>query len=380
MVLGITGAINGSTKWPAGTAWTPETATANAVMNWFFTLSTYRPRDGSYRRKKDQFARSFGVYLDDVGTKAAPRERLDACPPSYLIETSPGNHHAGYLFDEPCNDLARVEALQESLVQAGLCDPGAKGPSARVGRMPCAINGKYDPPHLCRLIEWHPTRRYSIDAMIERLELEPVAPAGARRKTKTTNNKRAASDHHAEGDVYRPRAAENAVITALRQRGRYKSPLGNGVHDITCPWVHEHTDHLDHGTAYFEPSDLYPVGGFKCQHSHGGEKRVGSLLEHLGLSFTEAKHKPTIRVQAGELHRVVDAAERELAAGGRHYQRGGLIVNVLTDPGTGATAIKATSANALMRSLSACATWERFDARSDADVVTDPPAKHVNVL
>src|SRR4051812_727918 len=89
-----------------------------------FTLSTYRLKDGSYRRTKEQFYRAYGVYLDDVGTKAGPRERLDKCPPSYVIETSPGNFHAGYLFQEPIEDLTRVEALQDALASAGLCDPG----------------------------------------------------------------------------------------------------------------------------------------------------------------------------------------------------------------------------------------------------------------
>ena len=377
MVLGIPGTIDKHTKWPLGTAWMPGVNIENPSLNWYFTLSTYKPDGGKYRRVKAQFHRAFGVYLDDVGTKAAPRSRLDACPPSYLIETSSGNHHAGYLFDEPSTELARVEALQEALVKAGLCDPGANGPSSRLGRLPCAINGKYEPPLHCRLVEWHPERRYNIDEIIALLELEPFQAAGTRRKTKSGTK---AFDHGAEADVYRPRAAENAVLGALRQRGLYKQPLGSGKHDITCPWVGEHSGAEDHGTAYFEPSDLYPVGGFKCQHSHGGGKRMASLLEFVNVTFTEAKHKPAICVAAGELHRVVDAAERELASGGRHYQRGGLIVGVTTDPGTGETGIKAATANALMRSLSACATWERFDARSGDFVVIDPPTKHVTVL
>ena len=380
MVLGINGKIDEKTSWPAGIGWTPDINTSAVSLNWYFTLSTYRANEaGKYRRKKDQFHRAFGVMLDDIGTKAAPRARLDACPPSYLIETSPGNHQAGYLFDEPCAELARVEALQEALVKAGLCDPGANGPCSRVGRLPVGVNGKYEPPPACKLIEWHPERRYSVEQVIELLELEPLLPAGTRpRKTKPAG--KAIAVERAEADVYKPRAAENAVVAALRQRGLYKQPLGSGRHDITCPWLHEHTDNVDHGTAYFEPSDLYPVGGFKCQHSHGEGKRIGALLEFLNVTFTEAKHKPTIHVAPGELHRVVDAAERELAAGGRHYQRGGLIVNVVTDPGTEGTTIKPTSANSLMRALSSCATWERYDARADGYVPTDPPTKHVNVL
>jgi hypothetical protein len=379
VVVGIKGGIGASTKWPAGIGWTTELDTSDPALNWYFTLSTYLPDGGAYRRRKQQFHRAFGVMLDDIGTKAAPLARLDACPPSYVIETSVGNFQAGYLFTEPCIDLAQVEALLNALVGAGLCDPGAKGPSARVGRLPVGINGKYTPPQVCRLAEWHPERRYRIEDIVELLELEVVESVGTQRKTRA-RDKGTAVDRNAEADVYRPRAAENVVLTALRQRGLYKAPLGSGRHDITCPWVHEHTAGIDHGTAYFEPSDLYPVGGFKCHHGHGDNKRVGALLEVLGVTFTAARNKPAILVAAGELHRVVDAAERELAAAGRHYQRGGLISSVVTDPGTGETRIQPTTPNALMRALSSCATWERFDARTNDFVVIDPPAKHVNVL
>ena len=42
--------------------------------------------------------------LDDIGTKVA-MERL-TLPPSWLLETSPGNHQAGYLLREPLTDGA----------------------------------------------------------------------------------------------------------------------------------------------------------------------------------------------------------------------------------------------------------------------------------
>ena len=87
---------------------------------------------------------------------------------------------------------------------------------------------------------------------------------------------------------------------------------------MTCPWVHEHTDELDTGAAYFEPDELYPVGGFCCQHSHRDKYHIRALLEFLGVRNAEARHKPLIRVVAGDLHRVVDAAEKELANRGRH--------------------------------------------------------------
>ena len=64
----------------------------------------------------------------------------------------------------------------------------------------------------------------------------------------------------------------------------------------------------------------------------------------MDIEVNAARMKPTIRVMAGEIHRVVDAAERELAQSRRHYQRGGLIVTVVTDPGTRETRVQDISA------------------------------------
>src|SRR5680860_878058 len=80
------------------------------------------------------------------------------------------------------------------------------------------------------------------------------------------------------------------------------------------------------------------------------------------------------------LHRVVDAAEKELANRGQHYQAGGLIVSVSTDPTTGDPSIVPTSTPALTRELSVAATWEKYDARSKDWVRCDPPARHVGIL
>ena len=69
-----------------------------------------------------------------------------------------------------------------------------------------------------------------------------------------------------------------------------------------------------------------------------------------------------------------------MAETGRYYQRGGLIASVGTDPASGETSIKPVSQPALLRALSGAASWLRYDARADADVVSDPPARHVQVL
>lgn len=373
-VLGFDGKPKDRKGWRGDPWQAGKTSTENTGLNWYFSLAVFAPEDG-YHRQEKHCAGLYGVMLDDVGTKALPLERLAACPPSIVIETSPGNFQATYLFDEVQTDLSRVKALNQSMVEAGMCDPGAKSPPTRWGRLPFASNGKTDPAFECRLVEFHPERRYTIDEIVERLELAP--PIEARKKT--PGRKAAAIDRNADG-VYVPRPDENEVIAALKKRGLYKSPLGSGKHDITCPWVHEHTDQHDHGSAYFEPSDLFPVGGFKCQHSHGDKHRIGALLEFLGVTFQAAKHRPTIKVEAGELHRIVDAAEAVLAESARYYQRGGLIVSVNTAPESGATTIKPVSQPALVRALSGCASWLRYDARAEDFVTSDPPARHVQVL
>ncbi len=330
-----------------------------ASANNYFSLATFRPDDaGQFRRQKARFQALYAVMLDDIGIKVA-LDRL-TLPPSWLLETSPGNHQAGYLLREPLADGSVADRLMNAIVAAGLCDPGANGPRARLARLPDAVNGKHTPPFQCRMVEWVPRLRYSVEDLVDGLQLE-MAPAGRPKRQGTHSAQRRPSD----GDpVWIPRPEENSVLVALRNRGLYKVPLGEGKHDITCPWVKEHTGEVNGGTAYFEPDDNWPIGGFKCLHGHCADRHVRDLLRFVDIEVNAARMKPTIHVMAGEIHRVVDAAERELAHSRRHYQRGGLIVTVVTDPGTRETRVQDISAPALVRALAGAATWERFDSHA----------------
>lgn len=356
-----------------GTRDLSESLPANA--NNYFSLAVFRPDEaGQFRRQKARFQALYAVMLDDIGTKVA-LERL-TLPPSWLLETSVGNYQAGYLLAEPLADGSIADRLMNAIVAAGLCDPGANGPRTRLARLPVAVNGKHTPPFRCHLVEWSPDLRYSVEDLVDGLQLE-MAPAGrsARQGTRT------ARQRLSDGDpVWIPRPEENRVLAALRNGGLYKAPLGDGKHDITCPWVTEHTGAVNGGTAYFEPDDNWPIGGFKCLHGHCAERHVRDLLRFVDIEVNAARMKPTIRIMAGEIHRVVDAAERELAHSRRHYQRGGLIVTVVTDPGTRETRVQDISAPALVRALAGAATWERFDARAEDWMRTDPPARHAAVL
>jgi RepB DNA-primase from phage plasmid len=355
--------------------------------NYLGCASYYPGDDGSLKARKAHFAACHFLMLDDLGAKV-PLDRLDGFELSWLIETSPGNYQGGIILAEPLIDGPAAVRLLNAVIAAGLCDAGATGPLSRWARLPVAINGKpkyadeAGQPFRCRLLEWRPDSRYRPQEIVDRLELE-LAPAGRPKKTpkpSTPSDTTSYGFGDEAGDVLIPKASENPVITALKARGLYKTPLGSGRHDMTCPWVKEHTDARDTGAAYFEPDEFYPVGGFCCQHSHRGKYHIQALLEFLGVRKAEARHQPLIRVVAGDLHRVVDAAEKELAARGRHYQAGGLIVSVATDPTTGDTSIVPTSAPALTRELSIAATWEKYDGRTKDWVRCDPPPRHSAIL
>ena len=374
----------GSGGWLASRADQSADKMAATNNNYLSCSSFYPGDDGSFKARKAHFAACHFLMLDDLGTKI-PLKQLAGFELSWLIETSPGNHQGGIILSDPISDGDVAVRLLTAVIGAGLCDEGATGPLSRWARLPVAINGKpkhaneVDAPFRCRLVEYRPGKRYTPQEIVDGLKLK-LAPAGRPKKeAKSDAGDRRSMDNDAD-DVLTPKAEENPVVSALKARGLYKTPLGSGKHNVSCPWMQEHNDGMDTGAAYFEPDELYPLGGFCCQHSHREKFHIRQLLEFLGIRNAEARHKPLIRVVAGDLHRVVDAAEKELANRGRHYQSGGLIVSVSTNPTTGDPSIVPTSAPALTRELSVTATWENYGGRAKGWLRCDPPTKHTTIL
>jgi hypothetical protein len=376
MIISFSGHPNKVAKasW-YGRPWLGQDDGLGHDSNNYFSLATFRADEsGQYRRIKDRFVALHAIMLDDLGGKIA-MDRL-TLPPSWLLESSSGNHQAGYFLKEPLTDGVLADRLIKAIIAAGLCDPGANGPRTRLARLPEGVNGKHSPPFQCRMVSWSPDLRYSVEELVSGLQVVMTEPGRPKRHAD-----RASQNHSDEGEtVWIPKPDENAVLAALRDRGLYKVPLGDGKHEVTCPWVDAHTGKIDGGSAYFEPDDSWPIGGFKCLHGHCADRRIRDLLNYLNIEINAARMKSTIRVIAGEIHRVVDVAEEALAQCKRYYQRGGLITTVTTDPGTRDTKIQEISLPALVRALSGVATWERYDARAKDWIRTDPPARHASVL
>ncbi len=362
--------------WPSN-AWLPGSQSLlPASSNNYFTLATFTPNSvGKLARKKEQFCALYAVMLDDVGTKT-PKDRL-TLPPSWMIETSSGNYQAGYILSEPLTDSDAANNLVTRIIDAGLCDPGANGPATRLARLPVGVNGKRSPQFQCRLDTFEPDRRYSVQELVDGLGLKE-AVAGRTAKPRNTTPQH---DEPLDGDpVHFAGPGQNTVLAALHARSIYKDSLGAGKHDITCPWMAAHTDAVDHGSAYFEPSEDFPIGGFNCLHGHCDDRGITDLLKFLDIEPVAARMKPSIRVTPGEIHRIADAAEREIANSGEFYQRAGLICAVSTEPSTLETRVQTISQPALLRALAAVAIWERFDARRKAWIRIDPPSNIVAVV
>jgi hypothetical protein len=267
---------------PLNNGWFPRRwpcATNDSSSNWYFLPGLYKADDnGTFRAKKEFAVSVHAVMLDDIGTKV-PFETVAGFQPSWAIETSPGNFQYGYIFSELITDLTIADQLKEQLIAAGLCDRGASGGTARWMRLPVAINGraKYGQPSpRCKLVQWRPDLRYSVVELRTALGLNQVqldvVPNSSSIATASNQALQTLSNNREE------------ILTALKERGLYKKYLGQGKHDITCPWVIAHTDAIDDGAAYFEPSSNYPTGGFKCHHSHGSLFHIRDLKQFLHIN------------------------------------------------------------------------------------------------
>lgn len=344
--------------------------------------SVYPTESGELRAKKEQAAAFHAIVLDDVGTKV-DRGTLPSITPTWELETSPGNFQVGFALNPPVADPGLVEEAQQIISEAGLCDKGALGMTRWV-RLPNGCNGK--PKHTvahgrafsCRLAAWNPDVTYDLDELVAKLvpdggrETRPLSGTGVVYPAK------AASTGAISDDVFIPACDENPIVTALKERGLYKRMIAPGIHDITCPWVDEHTG-PDNGAAFFEPSPRYPLGGFKCHHSHGDRYKLKDLLEHLGQTRKDVRNRPVIRVIEGEIMSMVDAVQVVLAETGDYFQSGNSVVKVGHDPTTRGILLQPQNEADLTLALSRLADFER-PTKEGRWVRCNPPGNCVRLL
>jgi len=240
--------------------------------NQYFTISTFHADErGVARRRKALFRQTHCIVLDDVREKLSIEQAKRLPPPGWIMETSPGSEQWGYFLTEPCSDRGRVENLLDGLVANGLApegrDPGMKGVTRYV-RLPEGINNKASKlvngqPFKCRMLDWQPFNVTTLEALAEPFNVDLDAPRREARVDGAAN-------------------VAGHPLLDLPDLIRIKEVRSDGRFDVTCPWVEEHTDAGDNGSAVFTNAD--GSMGFKCHHG-ACQGRTGNDL----LTWIEQK-------------------------------------------------------------------------------------------
>ena len=241
--------------------------------NTYFDISLFRTVEGRAVRRRAEFLACYVFLIDDVGTKVPEAVAARLPPPSYKLETSPGNWQWGYFmpWGEPEVVRERVERLQDQFIKVGLgeeaSDPGMKGVT-RLGRLPGGTNtkAKYRDeagnPWLCRMTYWAPNQRYTLDALAASfgIDLDVVV-----------------KDEGKVGDGVWP--ADSPVMQWVNEN--LIEQRNESEFLVVCPWVAEHTDGDDSGTWIRTLED--GSGEFKCHHGHCAERGFNDFLIETGL-------------------------------------------------------------------------------------------------
>jgi hypothetical protein len=227
-------------------------------------------------------------------------------PASILVDTG-GGYQPAWLFREPVRIGvdASVEDLEAML--RGVCQQiglAASRPNMdSIMRLPGFVNRKYPDLPVARLVGIKPERVYTLADFKPYFEAARQA-AGERQSAPTTEpNPDAGRDFP-------------ALVAWLRGKGLILKQRREGYY-ITCWWKAEHTsDSGPSETELFLPSESNAwAGGFKCQHLHCLERRIGDLYALMKAEQREAaagQTDPTAPVIENELiasWQVLDVAE-----------------------------------------------------------------------
>lgn len=286
-----------ATMWGGG-MYAEKKRRLKADANQYVAVSVFAPgADGVVRRRKDNFEQMRALMVDDIGPKVKPAKVV--LPLTVRVETSPGNCQGWYALDasDPdTRDRALCERIVDAMIAAGLTndgkDSGMKGVT-RYGRLPEGINNKPGRDVWpVQMREYHPERVYKLRDIARAYKLDIDAVPQERKRANGNGS-------HAQ-----------SLVPVFAAMGLNPMSQGNGKYEITCPWVDEHSDRVDTGTAYFEPSDAnHGAGGFKCHHGHCEERTIADVfrwVENGGRKTTQPQrvartHKLPTEFTADEL-------------------------------------------------------------------------------
>lgn len=149
-----------SSSWGGNAVTTaPDYTNENA----YISTAILKQTASGYKKRAENFSRCRLIVLDDVG--------LEDC--SYSLETSEGNFQTGFILTEYITDVEVATRFQKALGNQKLVKADKSGYNAvRYVRLPCAVNAKRAPAWPCRIAEWNPDVRYSLEDFCTRFGLD----------------------------------------------------------------------------------------------------------------------------------------------------------------------------------------------------------------
>ena len=110
------------------------------------------------------------LAVDDVGTKS----KIPPLPPTWIIETSPGNYQWAWVLSEQV-PLGIAGAAERAFAEAGYTDGGAISP-VRNWRIPGSVNLKPERNRFAAVLtEFHPEREFTVEEICAALGVTPAA-------------------------------------------------------------------------------------------------------------------------------------------------------------------------------------------------------------
>lgn len=221
------------------------------------------------------------LMLDDIGTKS----QTPPAPPTWIMETSPGNYQWGYAFSEQPTTGAFAAALR-AMAAAGFTDPGAGNP-VRNFRLPGSVNLKPGRNNFAaRLVEFHPEREYTLPELCAAMGVTPGPDDdGGPRPLKLADD---------GGDDVAAWLSEQGMV--------FSRPNAEGWMGVLCPQADQHTDGSPEGR--YLPS----TRAFCCLHSHCVDLDSRAYLDWVAAQGGP-EHAPGLREELLQ-NRLADAIGR----------------------------------------------------------------------
>ena len=225
-------------------AYLPDKANIKPGEAWYVNTGAFivdRFDDGKPSAKRENVDFVLFMMLDDIGTKS----KTPLLAPTWIMETSAGSFQWGYAFSDQPTKGAFTAAIK-AIAAAGYTDPGATN-AVRNCRIPGSVNLKQGRGLFeARLVEFHPEREYTLEAICEALGVEP-----------------AEKDTAEHTSIKLRDTGKDSVLAWLSDNGMVISQVNSeGWCGVICPNSAQHSDGVVEGR--YKPLDR----SFCCYHGH----------------------------------------------------------------------------------------------------------------